>query len=92
MLKHLMITWGSHPPDSAPRCEEFTHDEADSPYQFVNCEACLHQIIIDLHKKVEKQAQTIADWESIFENSKYDWKAQGLPPTHDLPSTYYNGE
>lgn len=25
------------------------------------------------------------------EDAKFDWKAQGLPPTQDLPSTYYNG-
>lgn len=26
-----------------------------------------------------------------FQQPIHDWKAQGLPPSHDLPSTYYNG-
>jgi hypothetical protein len=69
MLRHWLITWGSHPPEGfAPRCEEFTHETLGTTYQHVNCVDCLHQIIIDLTKKVEKQTQTISDWESEFEN------------------------
>jgi len=77
--QHCMITWGMHPDGYAPRCTEFLQDLVPV-YSRVTCVDCLQQIIADLTEQVAAQKQAIADLE---------W--QVLPPTHDLPSTYYNG-
>lgn len=61
---HYQITWGTHPADYAPRCYYFVYDHIPQ-YEHVTCVACLHQIIGDLTRDLDHEAQVTQDWKSV---------------------------
>lgn len=51
---------------------------------FITCLLFVRSIFTRATKQINSDRKAAYDL--------WDWKAQGLPPTQDLPSTYYRGE